>query len=469
MLALRLIRGAHPLVLLRRLAVVTASGGTGFLLLCTMGYAAGHPETAPDSAVRLAWCVVPLAATVQLAVAVARTDPAARPRTGFATAGLGPIGMMALTAASTALSGVLGSMLALLVFLHLRGDLAGLPFDGAATELLGAGAALPLAGTLTLLAVVPVTVAVASAVALRPRGQGTAVAAGASGAAGSGGAAAGSEAGSDDAASAGASRSSGSPEPWESPEPPNGSAPSVPSAPPESPQSPKPPEPTDASALAESLVSSEPPAPTPAPGGLPWAVALIAVGLALETYAVQGPEGTALLTGAGLPMPGRTVSAPGTALFGLAVTALGLALAGPALTYQCGRLLQSGRPGAARLLAGRVLQEEARRIGRPLGVVCAVAAIGLTGTALYAGARPELGPLTVFGAVLVVACTGLALLAAAIEARQARAHITETLLQLGAPTTVLRGAVGLRVLALLAACAPLTWVVGWLAALPLTP
>ncbi|MDG4862558.1 hypothetical protein P8605_30920, partial [Streptomyces sp. T-3] len=69
MLALRLARGAHPLVLLRRLSVAAASAGTGFLLLCTLGYAAAHPAAASSSALRLAWCLPPLAATVQLAVA----------------------------------------------------------------------------------------------------------------------------------------------------------------------------------------------------------------------------------------------------------------------------------------------------------------------------------------------------------------------------------------------------------------
>ncbi|NEE18458.1 hypothetical protein G3M58_69820, partial [Streptomyces sp. SID7499] len=64
MLALRLARGSHPLVLVRRLLVAAASAGVGFLLLCALGYAAGHPASA-GSVLRLLWCFVPLAATVQ--------------------------------------------------------------------------------------------------------------------------------------------------------------------------------------------------------------------------------------------------------------------------------------------------------------------------------------------------------------------------------------------------------------------
>ncbi|MYV68308.1 hypothetical protein GT043_20705, partial [Streptomyces sp. SID2131] len=90
MLALRLTRGTHPLVLARRLLVAAASAGVGFLLLCTLGHALGHPEQSSASALRLLWCVLPLAATVQFAVAVARTDPSTRPRPGLSAIGLGP-------------------------------------------------------------------------------------------------------------------------------------------------------------------------------------------------------------------------------------------------------------------------------------------------------------------------------------------------------------------------------------------
>ncbi|MFJ2116099.1 hypothetical protein ACIOEX_30150, partial [Streptomyces sp. NPDC087850] len=118
MLALRLGRGTGPLVLLRRLLVAAASAGVGFLLLCTLGRAMGHPAGAT---VRLLWCLVPLAAAVQFAVAVARADPGTRPRPGLSAVGLGPARLTLLAAISTAVSCTLGSSLALLFFLHLRG------------------------------------------------------------------------------------------------------------------------------------------------------------------------------------------------------------------------------------------------------------------------------------------------------------------------------------------------------------
>ncbi|MFC7308747.1 hypothetical protein ACFQVC_31585 [Streptomyces monticola] len=386
MLALRLARGAHPLVLLRRLAVSAASAGTGFLLLCTLGYAVGHPDAARASALRLAWCAAPLAATVHLAVAVARTDPATRPRAGLSAVGLGPGRMMLLSAISTAVSCLLGSLLALALFLHLRGDISGLPLDGGAAELLGAGRPMPLPAVFTLLLLVPLAATAAGAVALRPR-----------------------------------------------------------QLKPGDEQDPQAPEP-----------------PAPAPGGLPWGVALMAAGLAVETYAARG-TGTG-----GLPLPGPVAAASAAVLAGWAVTALGLALAGPGLTFLCGRVLQSLRPGAARLLAGRVLQEEARRIGRPLGVVCAVASGAIAAVSLYGDGAPRTGPLTLLGVTLVGGCTVLTLLTAAVEARQARAHTTAALLRLGAPMSLLRGAAGLRAIALFTVFAPLTWAIGTLAAVPLT-
>ncbi|MFD7776029.1 hypothetical protein [Streptomyces sp. NPDC059753] len=388
MLALRLARGGQPVVQLRRLLVAAASAGTGFLLLCTLGYALGHPDASTGSVLRLAWCVVPIAATVHLAVAVARTDPGTKPRPGLSAVGLGPARLTLISAISTAAACTLGSMLALLVFLHLRGDLSGLPFDGAARGLLAADQPLPLAATLTLLALVPLTASGASALALRPRAA-----------------------------------KAGEPQP----------------------------DPRD------------PAAPVPAPIGLPWGVALLAMGLAVETYASRAHSP------AGFPMPGGLGGSPAGVLAGWTLTALGLALAGPGLTYQCGRALQSVRPGAARLLAGRVLQEEARRIGRPLGVVCAVASGAYAGLTLWSGRQPDLGPLSALGAVLVMGCTVATLLTAAIEAKHARSDTKAALLRLGAPASLLRGAAGLRAAALLAVFGLLTWTVAELAAIPLAP
>jgi hypothetical protein len=161
---------------------------------------------------------------------------------------------------------------------------------------------------------------------------------------------------------------------------------------------------------------------------------------------------------------GRT--APGT-LVGWALTALGLALAGPGLTHLCGRLLQAVRPGALRLLAGRVLMAEATRIGRPLGVVCAVLSAAYTWASLSGAGEPAADPLTTLGALLVTGCTVATLLTAAVEAKHARADTTAALQRLGAPATVLRSAAALRAGALFALFGPLSLIVAELAALPL--
>ncbi|SCF89577.1 hypothetical protein [Streptomyces sp. Ncost-T10-10d] len=393
MLALRLTRGTHPLVLMRRLLVAAASAGVGFLLLCSLGYASGHPAHSTAAVLRLLWCFVPLAATVQLAVAVARTDPSTRPRSGLSAVGLGPVRLTVLAAVSTAVSCTLGSMVALLFFLHLRGDLSGLPFDGAAAGLLDADAPLPLAAVLVLLALVPVAAATASGLALRTRPVSATV--------------------------------------------PDGDS-------------------------SDDVPEERPAASATPPTGLPWGVALIAVGLAVEAYLSHG-DGRSLL-----PLPGRFDATPAGVLAGWTLTAIGLAMAGPGLAYLCGRLLQAVRPGAVRLLAGRVLMGEARRIGGPLGVVCAVLSAVIAAYALYgAGPRP-FGPLTALGAVLVLGCTSATLLTSALEAKQDRTRTARALLRLGAPASVLWAATALRAAVLLVVFAPLTLLVAELAALPLT-
>ncbi|MBV1940623.1 hypothetical protein KUF83_29240 [Streptomyces sp. BV286] len=553
MLALRLARSAHPAVQFRRLLVAAASAGTGFLLLCTLGYAMGHPDASAAAVLRLAWCLAPLAATVQFAVAVARTDPATRPRPGLSAIGLGPGRLMVLAAVSTAVSCTLGSMVALLFFLHLRGDLTGLPFDGDAAGLLAADESLPLPAALTLLALVPVIASVASAVVLRPRDHRPARAGGrpgrlggfggygrstervgfgaygrfgARGGARTGGHAEGADGPGQDApgapAQAGAAgarsargdldehaASTGHSSPGAAAatvglDVPRRSAARADSRAPagtrtssDEPVAAGPPAQDGPAApihhggpddrgqgradRADVTVHSDrtglphhpgrpghpldphhPLAPLPAPGGLPWGAAVLAAGLAVETYAgrtAPAPDGTAL--------PGGLTGGPLGVLVGWALTAIGLALAGPAITHLCGRLLQAVRPGALRLLAGRVLMEEATRVGRPLGVVCAVASGAYAMAVLHTGTRPDVGPLTTLGALLVAGCAVATLLTAAVEARNARADTTAALLRIGAPATTLRAAAALRAGILLAVLGPLTWAIAELAALPL--
>lgn len=439
MLALRLSRAARPAVHLRRLLVAAAAGGTGFLLLSALGYAMVHPTHSTAALLRLSWCAIPLAATVYLAVAVARTDPGTSPRPGLSALGLGPGRLMAVAALNTALACTLGSLLALLVFLHLRGDLTGMPFDGAAKDFLAANRSLPVPAALTLLAVLPVLASAAVAVTLRPRDlPGPAGRAGVYGRFGArlftavprpaapstAGRATGTAAPAADAPAGDGTRQS-----------PAGEAPPPAATP----------EPT---ALGKS------------PSGLPWGIAVLAAGLAVESYAGATPRTT---------LPGGLAVSPVGVLAGWSLTALGLVLAAPGLTHLCGRLLQTLRPGALRLLAGRGLMAEATRIGRPLGVVCAVASAGFAALTLYDdGDALALGPLTTLGGVVVAGCALATLLTAAVEARQSRADTTAALLRLGAPATALRSAAALRTGALLAFFAPPTLLVADLAALPLT-
>ncbi|MCK8435973.1 hypothetical protein G3I77_24040 [Streptomyces sp. D2-8] len=537
MLALRLTRGAHPAVQLRRLMVAAASAGTGFLLLCALGYALGHPGSPGAAALRLAWCAAPLAATVYFAVAVARTDPGTKPRAGLSAIGLGPVRMMAVSATTTALSGTLGSMLALLVFLHLRGDVTGMPFDGVAAESLAAGRPLPLPGALTLLALVPVGASVAVALALRPREArpagpragrmygrfgayrrtstretfgaygrfgrqiirpadgrpaGPAAKSGPPAARTSGSASAavagpggtvsavadpahlpGAHPGAMDRGvdvtgpgaphpaspeATGEKGPAGDPARWLSP---RAAAPDAAGA--ISPagalaQHPDSPAAAPSTADDDSAPDAALPDTIAAPSGLPWGITLLAAGLAVESYTSRTAPTAPDLSFSG--------ASPGV-MAGWALAAVGLALAGPGLTHLCGRLLQSARPGALRLLAGRILMAEAVRIGRPLGVVCAVLSAAWAMALLHAPDGLALGPLTTLGVLVVAGCTTATLLTAAVEARQSRAGTTAALLRLGAPATMLRSAAALRAGALLALFGPLALTVAELAALPL--
>ncbi|MBH5337247.1 hypothetical protein IHE55_21770 [Streptomyces pactum] len=393
MLSLRLARGAHPLVLMRRLLVTAASAGASFLLLCMLGYAAGHPEQARDAPGRLVWCLVPLAATVQFAVAVARADQGTRGGPGLTAAGFGPTRGARLAAASTALFCGLGSALALGVFAWLRRFGGDLP-SGRLAGHLGRGAHLPLGAVLLLLAVVPALASVTSMVTLWPRRRRRRRPA-----------------------------RSGAAEP----PPPPGTA----------------------------LVHI----------GLPWGIALIATGIALETYAGHGagPSAAELL-----PLPGRSVQSPPGVIAGWLMAALGLMLAGPGLTQMCGRLLAAGRPGPVRLLAGRALEDEAVRLGRPLGALCAVATAACAVVDLYGGALRSTGPVAGLGAALVMACVTATALTAALEVRGGRRDATGTLVCLGADARLLRRAAVLRGGSLVAVLALVTWLVARVLTLPLT-
>ncbi|MDF3302724.1 hypothetical protein [Streptomyces tropicalis] len=501
MLALRLSRVAHPAVQLRRLAVAAASAGTGFLLLCTFGYALGEPEHSGAAVLRLSWCAVPLAATVYLALAVARTDPGTRPRPGLSALGLGPGRMMAVSAATTALACSLGSLGALLLFVQLRGGLRALPLDGGAARVLAAGRPLPVPATLTLLVLVPVVASVAVALSLRPRdprrpaagrgygrfgAYGTAGARETFGAYGRFGARLRSGTGPQaPAAAEGARPASGAAGGRTAVAVPAGPAPGTATvsgpadalAPADGPADTDREDadgPADAEGLGSEADPHRPPAPRKPPAGLPWGVAVLAAGLAVEAYTsravtLSGPALSGTRTGSGPALPGGLDVGSVPVLVGWLLTTFGLALAGPGLTHLCGRLLQAVRPGPLRLLAGRALMEEAGRIGRPLGVVCAVLSGTFALLVLGRGPASALGPLTALGTLVVLGCTVGTLLTAAVEARQDRSATTAALVRIGAPGTTLRTAAGLRAAALLVLFGPLTLVVAYLSALPLAP
>jgi hypothetical protein len=168
-LGLRVLRGSGAAVLGRWALVAGASAGTGLLLLSALGWALAHPQRdSYDALVRLGWCLPPVVATVQLATAVGRVQPEGWPRTGLSAVGLGRTVVVALSAVNTAVVCAFGSLVALTVFLQLRGDVTGEPFGGVGSGMLASGRPLPLAGAATLLALVPVSAAATGAAGLRP-------------------------------------------------------------------------------------------------------------------------------------------------------------------------------------------------------------------------------------------------------------------------------------------------------------
>ncbi|WP_433892989.1 hypothetical protein [Streptomyces sp. CA-111067] len=686
-MSLRVLRGTRVWGLAAWLLVAVAAAGAGMLLLAALGWALGHPHRGGDAAVRLVWCVLPVAAAVLLAVVVGRAQPAGRPRAGLAAVGLGRTAVVLLTATTSALVCAFGSAVALVAFLQLRGDLAGAPYRGKAAALLGGTRPLPLAGALTLLALVPLAAAVATAWTARvtpipprpapsqdvppphptspspansrswaarytarltgtpdpadagtsnssgwrtyfatranratqadaqdapeaPRatdragtadgsawrtfvearanrtaqsdtpetlqatgGAGTAdgsawrtfvearanrtaqsdapetpqaadgsawrtyfaeradsarqgSAEGASGAGGAGDprsrtwrAHLAASAGNADGAKAADSRI------WRTylagragqsgPQAGDGAHPGT-SA--ESGRNAQGARPTTASAsdrnVREARATSGTPnagnrqgaratagrsaawvnggsqqalfarfagglpgaagedgaaapvaAPAPevetgagtAPGGLPWGVAFTAVGLAVEATAPRG---------GGFALPGGLGAAGFALLGGWMLTSIGMVLAGPGLVFACGRVLAAYRPGALRLLAGRALQEEAVRVGRPLGLLCATVTAGLGGYQLHRDGSGPLGPVTAFAAALIAVCVLATTVSALLDARRARARSTTTLRDLGATPALLRGAVALRATAVLAVLVPLTALIAGLASVP---
>ncbi|MEU8514806.1 hypothetical protein AB0C76_24880 [Kitasatospora sp. NPDC048722] len=173
-------------------------------------------------------------------------------------------------------------------------------------------------------------------------------------------------------------------------------------------------------------------------------IGLAMVGLALELIALRP----------GAPADGRPVHLPAglgstsvAALGGWAASALGLALiTGPLLAWT-GRLLALGRPTPLRLLAGRGLTAQARRLGAPLAVLTLVVAMVLTTIRYWIGTPGSADALPAVEACLVLGCAASAVAARLAEVRTDRRDVTDALLRLGASPRLLFGAVALRTLA----------------------
>ncbi len=189
-------------------------------------------------------------------------------------------------------------------------------------------------------------------------------------------------------------------------------------------------------------------APHPAPHGfhvlriaLPTGLAV--TGIALELYGL-GPGAAENADPVRLPAGLGTTNL--AALGGWAATALGLALLTGPLLAAAGRLLVIARPTPLRLLAGRGLTAEARRLGPPLAVLALTLAVVLTVIRYWADTPGTADVLPVVESSLLVGCAVAAVLARLAEIRTARQGVTDTLLRLGAAPRLLYGAVALRAL-----------------------
>jgi hypothetical protein len=196
-----------------------------------------------------------------------------------------------------------------------------------------------------------------------------------------------------------------------------------------------------------------------------WGAALGTAGLVLAAYAAQaGASGNA---GSG-EVPGMQglLGAAGV-LAGWLALACGLVIAVPGILHGCGSAVASGQPGVLRLLCGRVLQEEAARLGRPLGLLCAVCAGTVAGVRLY-GSAPGgvLGVHVAVGLLVVPVCAAASAVITVAAVRAERAPVSRVLHGLGAPGRLLRCAAALRTAVLLAVLSPLTWLAGTLATVP---
>ena len=166
---LRLARGYGFLDLCRCLLTAAASATVGALLLSALGRALSSPDDTGAAVERLLWCLPALAAVGYLCAAWARSLPAQRPEriAGLVAAGAGPVRTRLVLAGEIAMICALGAVLALLGFVVLREHWLELLPGGRLDPALGDRSELPAAGTVALLAVVPLLGGLAAGSAVR--------------------------------------------------------------------------------------------------------------------------------------------------------------------------------------------------------------------------------------------------------------------------------------------------------------
>ncbi|MFJ3215316.1 hypothetical protein ACIPLC_05290 [Kitasatospora sp. NPDC086801] len=173
-------------------------------------------------------------------------------------------------------------------------------------------------------------------------------------------------------------------------------------------------------------------------------VGLVVIGLALGLIALR-PGAAA--DGRPIHLPAGLGSTSTAAFGGWAASAVGLALlTGPLLSW-AGRLLALGRPTPLRLLAGRGLTAQARRLGPPLAVLTLALALVLTTIRYWIGTPDSADALPAVEACLVLGCAAAAVAARLAEVHTDRRDVTDALLRLGTSPRLLFGAVALRTLA----------------------
>ncbi|MFG2697912.1 hypothetical protein [Kitasatospora sp. NPDC048407] len=171
---------------------------------------------------------------------------------------------------------------------------------------------------------------------------------------------------------------------------------------------------------------------------------LLLAGIGLELYGLRPGATDAEKT---LDLPGGLPATSPALLAGWTLAALALALwTGPLLAL-AGRLMVIRRPAPLRLLAGRALTAQAPRLGTPLAVLTAIAALLLVAGREWARADADVPTLTLVEGLLILACAVAALAARLLELRADRRTTLATLDRLGTPPGLLTGTLALRALA----------------------